>query len=430
MADGLPRGQFLGVDLSPQQIALGRDRAATARLPNVRLEARDILALDSSLGPFDFVIAHGVYSWTTDEVRDKILALCRELLAPHGVAYVNYNTYPGWHLQGMLRDMLYFHAQSFAVAERVREARRMLEFLNQTLPSPSTPFGGLIRSELDAIQRNSDAYLFHAYLNVVNQPVYLSEFQRRAAEHGLRYLGDAEPEATWPEFASPAFADSLKQLTTDELRWPQYFDFIRFTTSRRSLLCHQETGVERGPSLAALRELHVSAPLRPKEGTERSATAFVTPSGRTVSTNEPRLRVALQLLAEAWPASIPYTQLAQQVEVHVATVPSASLQPIEAWQRDLLRAFCNRIVELSVQPSRCSQGIASRPVASPLARLQAAEMDFAANRRHETVRLNDFERRCLSLLDGSRTIEEISRQLGGDARESLARLSASGLLSD
>jgi hypothetical protein len=55
-------------------------------------------------------------------------------------------------------------------------------------------------------------------------------------------------------------------------------------------------------------------------------------------------------------------------------------------------------------------------------------MDFVANRRHEVVRLNADDRRCLSFLDGTRTVDEISQYLGKDARESLVRFAANGLL--
>ena len=432
MADTMPHGSFVGIDLSPQQIAIGQELLRAAELKNVRLEARDLLSIDSSIGTFDYVIAHGVFSWTLPNVQDKILALCRETLAPNGIAYINYNTYPGWHVQGMLRDMLYFHSQSFVEpTERVREARRMIQFLYQTLPASSTAFGSLVRTELDAIERNSDSYLFHAYLNVVNRPVYLSEFQRRAVAHGLRYLGDAEPDATWPDRAAPQLAAQFKQLTSDESCWSQHFDYIRFTASRRSLLCHQEAAIERGPCFAALQELHVSAPLRQAEGAQPSTpVSFVTTGGRSVSTNDTRMRATLELLAEAWPASISFEQLAQQVETRVVAAPSQNISPIETWQRDLVHGFCNHVLGLSVRPSHCSKAIARYPRASAFARLQAARMDFVANRRHETVRLTDFERRCLSLLDGSRTIAEISQQLGGAANESLIRLSANGLLSE
>lgn len=426
MADSMPHSQFVGIDLSPQQIQIGCEHIRASGLTNVRLEARNILSLDAGLGSFDFVIAHGVFSWTTAEVREHILKLCRVVLSPVGVAYINYNTYPGWHMQGMLRDMLSFHAQcAEAPEDRVREARRMIDFLDQTLPGPTTAFGSLVRSELDAIRKNSDAFLFHAYLNVVNQPFYLSEFQRLATVHNLRYLGDADPELTWPERTAPQLATHVKHLTADESRWCQHVDFIRFTNSRRSLLCQQNAAMERGPCLSALPEMHVSAAVRrPESGGPTSAAQFVMRSGRTVSTNDPRMRLTMESLADAWPESIPVEQLSQRLD---AQLPDSRLQQ-DRWQQDLLHGFCNQVLGLSIRSNRCSRTVADKPLASPLARLQAAQQDFVANLRHEVVRLSDMDRRCLTLLDGSRTVQQIADQLGNDARESLSRLSASSLL--
>ena len=35
----------------------------------------------------------------------------RANLAPHGVAYVSYNTYPGWRMREAVRDMVVFHTR-------------------------------------------------------------------------------------------------------------------------------------------------------------------------------------------------------------------------------------------------------------------------------------------------------------------------------
>src|ERR1019366_4359784 len=68
---------------------------ATLGLANIRLEHRDILDAGPELGTFDYVIAHGLYSWVPEPVRDKLLALAQAVLAPHGVAFVSYNALPG-----------------------------------------------------------------------------------------------------------------------------------------------------------------------------------------------------------------------------------------------------------------------------------------------------------------------------------------------
>ena len=74
----------------------GRATIATLQLGNIELRQGDITELGEKDGIFDYIICHGVFSWVPPPVQDKILELCTRNLAPQGVAYVSYNTYPGW----------------------------------------------------------------------------------------------------------------------------------------------------------------------------------------------------------------------------------------------------------------------------------------------------------------------------------------------
>jgi SAM-dependent methyltransferase len=96
MALELAEARFVGIDLSSRQIAEGRSVVERLGLRNLNLRAISIMDVDRRLGNFDYIICHGVYSWVPEPVRDKILAICAESLAPDGIAYVSYNTYPGW----------------------------------------------------------------------------------------------------------------------------------------------------------------------------------------------------------------------------------------------------------------------------------------------------------------------------------------------
>src|SRR5262245_58637378 len=113
MALALPDSRFLGIDLSARQIASGQEMVTALGLANIELRPFSILDVDESFGLFDYIICHGVYSWVPAEVQDKILAICARNLAPNGVAYVSYNTYPGWHQRGTVREMLCYHVQQF-----------------------------------------------------------------------------------------------------------------------------------------------------------------------------------------------------------------------------------------------------------------------------------------------------------------------------
>src|SRR5262249_12745352 len=111
LAQALPQSTFVGFDLAPRQIEQGRRVAAAAGLGNIDLRPVGILDVDQSVGQFDYILCHGVYSWVGPDVRDAILRLCRDRLAPQGVAYVSYNTYPGWHLRAPIRDLMRYHVR-------------------------------------------------------------------------------------------------------------------------------------------------------------------------------------------------------------------------------------------------------------------------------------------------------------------------------
>ena len=110
MAELLPQSQFIGIDGSTVQITEGRKVVKEFALKNIRLQAMDILEVNLSLGHFDYIICHGVFSWVPVDTQERIFTLCQNHLAPQGVAYISYNTYPGWHMRGMIRDMMLYHA--------------------------------------------------------------------------------------------------------------------------------------------------------------------------------------------------------------------------------------------------------------------------------------------------------------------------------
>src|SRR5262249_7843017 len=148
-------------------------------------------------------------------VQDRILAICARHLAPNGVAYVSYNTYPGWHLPGVVRAMMRFHADRFGEpAVRVRQARALLEFFDGAAAGHDA-YGGALRKELQLLRAVPDHYLFHEYLAEVNTPVYFHEFNARAEVHGLQYLGEAAFLEMLTEYFPPEVGETLRLLAPD-----------------------------------------------------------------------------------------------------------------------------------------------------------------------------------------------------------------------
>ena len=57
-------GHFLGLDLSRRHVGDAQHRIAAFGLRNIEIRQADIATVDLSRERFDFVICHGVFSWT------------------------------------------------------------------------------------------------------------------------------------------------------------------------------------------------------------------------------------------------------------------------------------------------------------------------------------------------------------------------------
>ena len=125
LAASLPESEFVGIDGSTRQIADGQALIDTLKLGNVKLRCADFNEVGDE-GQFDYIIAHGVYSWIADDLQEKLLEICGKLLSPNGVAYVSYNSYPGWHMFDMARNAMLFRIRGMTEPEeRAKTAREL-----------------------------------------------------------------------------------------------------------------------------------------------------------------------------------------------------------------------------------------------------------------------------------------------------------------
>jgi methyltransferase-like protein/ubiquinone/menaquinone biosynthesis C-methylase UbiE len=426
MAEGLPHSEFVGIDLSSRQIADGQAAAAKLGLKNVTLGQANVVDVPDGFGPFDYIIAHGLYSWVPREVQDKILSVCKRSLAPNGVAYVSYNTYPGWHARGAVREMMRFHARQVTdPKERVAQARALLDFLAESAPSRRPAYVEMLKDEQLLLRSRLDPYVLHEHLTEVNEPVYFHEFVERAARHGLQYLAEAEVSTMMPRWLGPATAAALAKLGDDSLGREQYLDFVTNRAFRQTLLCHHEVPLRRVMKPEAVMAFRITSParctsaqpnLRPGRPEE-----FRAPTGTTLGTDHALTKAALLHLEEVWPRCLTFDALQAAARTRLAE-GGPVVQVAAAYDRDtqelagtLLQAFTADVVELHAYEPAFVVEPGVRPVASGWARLQAAGSDHVTNRRHELVPLDDLARFALSQLDGSRDrpalLEAVLRQV-------------------
>src|SRR5690606_10385366 len=109
-----PDAKAVGVDLSEVQVKQGRQVVQALGLHNLQLHAMSLTDIGPEFGQFDYIIAHGVVSWVPPEVREAMMRIMRENLAPEGIGYISYNTYPGWKAGDIVRDAMLLHSHSVA----------------------------------------------------------------------------------------------------------------------------------------------------------------------------------------------------------------------------------------------------------------------------------------------------------------------------
>ena len=238
-----PDATFVGIELSQEQVEKGNEVIANAGLTNVSLIQSDIASIGSELGTFDYIIAHGVYSWVDDDVKDALLRLIDEHLAEDGIAYVSYNTYPGWHTMDEVRQLMMFSNRDkiqFNHKEKVLHGKtigsivgsQILKYDN--LKERNSKFLGALRS----VMQKDEYYVGHDHLEPNNDPVYFYQFNDHLGAHNLAYLCDADLTLSMVRSFDADIADTLDKLApNDHVAQEQYLDFILDTTFRKSIIC-------------------------------------------------------------------------------------------------------------------------------------------------------------------------------------------------
>lgn len=418
MAQAIPNGEFVGLDFSDQQINVGQNLISQIGLQNITLKHQDIMAFDAELGLFDYIVAHGIYSWVSPRVRDKVLQICHEHLQPNGVAYVSYNVYPGWHLDKMLRQMVLYHTKNVkAPKDKLKQAKSLFKFFLDSIKQKYDSYSLSLKKELQYVSQLDDHYLFHEYLEEYNDPVFFSQFIEHATRHELQYVIDTRN----PFISSDnVFAEEAKKLLEiDLIEREQYLDFLRNNTFRETLLCHQHIVLNRELEIDKLNDFYIAAPLKPasKElSVEASASLrqetleqFENLAGEAVlSVGSLLLKAVCLCLGEAWPQSLSFEALIQQVERLLTLVKGKQFKDTLILSREetneiktmLLTFYLKNIVELSVYPPQFTLKISEHPIASPIARLQSKQGKAVTNLRYEVFSLNFATRLILQHLDG------------------------------
>lgn len=413
----LPESGFVGIDLSPRQVGEGQKTIDALGLTNVELKAASILDVDDSYGQFDFIIAHGVYSWVPQDVRQKMLEIYQRNLTSDGIGYISFNTLPGWHMRGMIRDMMRYHVSRYTEAPpttQVAQARGLLDFLAQSVQGGQNPYAMLLRQEFEVFGKNPDAYVFHEQLGPTNDAFYLYQFAEHLAAHGLRYIGESVVSSMGTFDFTPEVRETLCKLATTQIEMEQYLDFLVNRTFRETVICRAEHRPVYSLTPERVRDFQVASMLRPQNAAPNLAAGasevFLAPDESRVETKDAIGKSALMCLRDRWPHTLGFDELRRLARERLQ--PGAAdddettrKQDSESLGTLLLHCYVNslsKLVEFWQCAPRFVIEVSCRPVASPLARLDAPRQDWTTTMRHEIHRLSALPRLLLPLLDGTR----------------------------
>ena len=419
MAWSLPESQFVGIDMARIPLRKGQGLVEKFGLKNLRFVNGDVTQIDRQWGQFDYIIAHGFYSWVPREVRLHLLKVCRELLAPQGIAFVSYNALPGSHLRNIVREMMLFHVRGLETTlERTQQARALAQFLIQAQDTAEESRLWL-KAELQQVLEKAPTILHHDDLAKINEPLYFTQFMEDASRQGLQYLAEADFFEMSDEALNDPVRQTLAKLAGNRLLREQYLDFLKCRRFRQTLLCHREARLQTEPHGKRIsgflvgsgaKNISGEVDLRPNVNG-----IFESPKGGKCQTDLPVGKAALAILGSLWPLTLPFEELKDKIRVRLAQagVPSDSSNVSEETLCDfLLRLYGGGVVEFRtwLPPIATEAGV--RPTVHPIARWQAANRQYVTSLFHIAVQVEDELGRCLlTWLDGTRERPELLQKV-------------------
>jgi SAM-dependent methyltransferase len=406
MAYAIPGSEFVGFDLAHLPVERGQARIRELGLGNIRIFQGDLLKIGADLGRFDYIIAHGLYSWVPEHVRDRLISFCSEVLAPDGIAFVSYNALPGSYLRLVHRDMLMFRARHFDDPEQgVLAGIDFLRFISQTRKE-GDPYRAYLEDQLERMESHPHATTYHDELSPEYHPAYFTDFVAHAHRHGLEYVCDSEIPPTPDPSYRPDIQQTVEEASGgDFIKKEQIFDFSRMRPYRETLLCKAGRPVRREYFPESFSSLLLASEATSRPGEKPGAQIFELAAGAKMETNHPAVVWLLQRLGQAWPRALSVRELLPSLEERGVRLDTAGALL-------LMRLIISKMVEPRAWNAPLAPAVSERPRASAYTRLAARQGIPAATLLHITLELDDPKVRSLvTKLDGTRTRSELLHAL-------------------
>ncbi|OYW64123.1 MAG: hypothetical protein B7Z40_14180 [Bosea sp. 12-68-7] len=191
-----PDHEFVGIDFNPLHIAHARALAASAGLGNISFHEADFVELaaewPSAWGKFDYVTAHGIYSWLAEPVRRGLVGTIDKATAPGALVYISYNALPGWISTFPVQHLFRLWQTSEALQsvkaistgiERFRGLMEAGSAMTRLLPA--------IQGRIDQMEKLDRSYLVQEYLHDNWHPMWFDAVAAEMSAAKLVHVGTA-----------------------------------------------------------------------------------------------------------------------------------------------------------------------------------------------------------------------------------------------
>ena len=420
LAARYPGMQITGVELSKVEVDQGKATIAAMGLKNVEIRQANILDVAKEKKQYDYIIAHGVFSWVPELVQDAILKLCGAQLAPDGVAYISYNVYPGWKMREVIREMMLYHAGKIEDPQaKLAQGRAILDYARK-INNADSAFGKLLAQEADLAMRANDYYLFHDHMEENNRPCYFKDFAERSSKYGVTYLGEASLVDMAPQRFGGDIPQTLNMLSNGNIiATEQYMDFFTNRMFRQTLLVKDTVAPKLSRALtgASVRRLHFVSSLTREAVTDEAKSkgvlgAYRDANERTLSVGEPIMLGVADALVDAQPFSASVDSIVALLRSRKvapeatddALADAVGLQMLTLMLQGMVKTYFSPIVRATV---------GDKPVAFAAARGVLGDAKVLNRARtvpnvfHQISNVSDPQAALMALMDGSRTMEQL-----------------------
>lgn len=400
----LPGTECVGIDYAPGHIVQAKRNAEALNIGNCTFYAADIATMPPNLGLFDYIIAHGVFSWVPAAVQEAMFVVLRNMLSPNGIGYISYNTFPGWHGYRMMREVLGLGVESDGdVRRRVSDGKLFLESLQRASGGDNPAYTAVVAVTADSFRRSADTYLGHEYFEDNNEPMYVQQFVEKAREFGLEYVAEAYSPGTYLHNAPERVLLEIEKLSDDRIEREQWLDFFIGRQFRKTLLCKSEHNSPSELDNENFAHVLIGSSLVRVPDSPDDAPQFVAPNSLAIGSANPVLKRALTLLSENRPHPLTLDEL---LGVSSGDTPSDTI-------RNAVLALCRQcyddnLAQFYFSRMPCASISTDRPKVSRVAQLQAQAGNVVTTLHHTSVQFDEpIPLLILRYANGERTRDEL-----------------------